>query len=381
MLNKRQYDIFRIEMRKKLFKEIVLTGGPCAGKTTGLGYLQEKLMDRGFRVFVVPEVATMFIGGGVNDIVNIIKEHPEKYSKIEEQMLLTHKLLRKKFQDLASVFKDEKQVIIFDRGAMDVAAYTSKKHFKNILEKNHLTLRDVRDSYDAVIHLVTAARGAEKFYNNKNNEARWETLEEACRMDDKTLNSWIGHQHLRIVDNSTGFEKKMKRLLGMVSKILEIPVSLEIERKFLLEGKPDLNSKHFKNSRKVLIEQMYLKSPDKNQVRIRKRSQDNFSTYYKTRKANINSRVRNETEELISELEYARLKKFKDSGTRVIKKERHCFVYKHQYFELDVFLEPKNVKGLCLLEIELTEENDRVELPPFLKIKKEVTEDPNYTNY
>lgn len=39
-------------------KEIVVTGGPCAGKTTGLSYVQQKLMDRGWRPFIVPEVAT-----------------------------------------------------------------------------------------------------------------------------------------------------------------------------------------------------------------------------------------------------------------------------------------------------------------------------------
>ena len=44
-------------------KEIVLTGGPCSGKTTAHAYLREKLMDFGWRVFFVPESATMIIGG------------------------------------------------------------------------------------------------------------------------------------------------------------------------------------------------------------------------------------------------------------------------------------------------------------------------------
>jgi chromosome condensin MukBEF complex kleisin-like MukF subunit len=38
-------------------------------------------------------------------------------------------------------------------------------------------LRDNR--YEAVIHLVTAADGAEKFYDSLSNEARYETPEEA----------------------------------------------------------------------------------------------------------------------------------------------------------------------------------------------------------
>lgn len=50
---------------QKSATEIVLTGGPCAGKTTALSYISEKLMDKGFRVFIVPEVATMLINGGI----------------------------------------------------------------------------------------------------------------------------------------------------------------------------------------------------------------------------------------------------------------------------------------------------------------------------
>jgi len=65
-------------MLEKQSKEIVLTGGPCGGKTTGLSYISEKLMDWGFRVFIVPEVATMIIGGGIPDIEQIAKKDSQQ---------------------------------------------------------------------------------------------------------------------------------------------------------------------------------------------------------------------------------------------------------------------------------------------------------------
>ena len=37
--------------------KFVITGGPCAGKTTAMERLQVFLRERGFRVFVVPEAA------------------------------------------------------------------------------------------------------------------------------------------------------------------------------------------------------------------------------------------------------------------------------------------------------------------------------------
>lgn len=43
---------------------ICLTGGPCAGKTTALTTLNQVLVQRGFRVYVVPEAATMLMKGG-----------------------------------------------------------------------------------------------------------------------------------------------------------------------------------------------------------------------------------------------------------------------------------------------------------------------------
>ena len=48
--------------------KFVVTGGPCAGKTTAMERLQVYLRERGFRVFVVPEAATMlFINGASPD--------------------------------------------------------------------------------------------------------------------------------------------------------------------------------------------------------------------------------------------------------------------------------------------------------------------------
>ena len=47
-------------------QRFVLTGGPCAGKTTALARLSQFLRSRGFNVFIVPEAATMLWSGGAN---------------------------------------------------------------------------------------------------------------------------------------------------------------------------------------------------------------------------------------------------------------------------------------------------------------------------
>jgi hypothetical protein len=57
-----------------------------------------------------------------------------------------------------------------------------------------ISARDQR--YTAVLHLVTAANGAEPFYTLENNETRLESAEEARRLDDRVLRAWVGHPRL-----------------------------------------------------------------------------------------------------------------------------------------------------------------------------------------
>lgn len=63
-----------------------------------------------------------------------------------------------------------------------------------------MQLRDRR--YEAVIHLVTAAQGAVEFYTSQNNEARYETVNEAQALDQKLINAWVGHPHFSIIQNN-----------------------------------------------------------------------------------------------------------------------------------------------------------------------------------
>jgi len=79
-------------------------------------------------------------------------------------------------------------------------------------------LRDNR--YDQIIHMVTAANGAEKYYTLDTNSVRTEGLELAREIDKKCANAWLGHPYLNVIDNSTDFEMKIARVLQVL--LLEI---------------------------------------------------------------------------------------------------------------------------------------------------------------
>lgn len=366
-------------MKSSRVKEIVVTGGPCAGKSQGLQYVAAELWKLGVRAFVVPEIPTEYITRGVPDIVMIKKNKLSQFCEIERQILLGYMARRQEYHGLASVFAHESCVILFDRGPMDIAAYIPNSYFEDMLYDERLTYFEARDSFDAVIHLVTAANGAEEFYTTDNNDARYETLAEARLSDDKTLRAWLGHPHLKIIDNSTDFEEKKKRLLRAVLKALGTPVPVEIERRFLLKNLPDFLAPPLRNAPHFLIEQMYLVLPGGEKVRIRKRSQGNYSHHSKTVKRPLTERSRIEEEVDIGAVAYRNLSVFKDPNSTVIRKHRTYFLFNNQYFELDIF--QVHAAGLAILEIELTEECDVVELPRFLSIEREITGEPHYSNY
>ena len=63
---------------------------------------------------------------------------------------------------------------------MDGSAYTDENVWQAILDETGWSTMQLRDRrYEAVIHLVTAAKGAEEFYTTTNNEARYESINEA----------------------------------------------------------------------------------------------------------------------------------------------------------------------------------------------------------
>lgn len=355
---------------KRRVWHLALTGGPCAGKTTALAYLTEKLNNLGFRVVVVPEAATLLIQSGIAPWV--IGGQTFQRSIIELILSMEDIMAR-----AGSEFSGRGVVFIHDRGIPDGRAYVSAQEFNAILSEFATNIPAIRDKrYDAVFHLRTAALGAEAFYTLATNTARRETVAEARALDEKTLSAWVGHSHLRIIGNETGFEEKLRRLYQEVCMVLGIPVPIEIERKFLIE--PFNVSGSLSLWQSVDVEQIYLISPVPGQeLRVRKRGQDGYFVFYRTTKRDLGNSERAETEGQIDEREYLWSGQFQAPETRIIRKVRTCFVHADQYFEYDRFLDPA---GLHLLEIELTDRNDTIAIPGFIRVLREVTDDPAYKN-
>lgn len=349
--------------------KLCITGGPCSGKTSGMVRLSEKLSEKGFYPLIVPEAATLLMSGNISPVVWPRRE-------FQTEVLRTMLGLEESFMRAAESKANLKPVLLCDRGAAEVKAYAPEEgDWLPALKANGIhSFVEARDQrYDAVFHMVTAARGAESFYTLANNKTRRETLAEARAIDDRTLAVWTGAPHLRVIDNTHGdFEGKLKKLEQEVCAALGIPVPLEIEKKYLCEPGIPPHAQH------IEIEQVYLLAPGSDQIRVRKRGQHGAYTYYRTEKRHIVPGVREEKERRITAEQYAWSMQFMRPDTKPLRKTRVCFVYESQYFELDII--PRKSGDLYLLEIELTDQAAQVKIPPFIKVIKEVTDDEEYTN-
>jgi CYTH domain-containing protein/transcriptional regulator with XRE-family HTH domain len=360
------------EQKNVKVSKIVLTGGPCAGKTTALNWINNYFSKRGYTVLFVPETATELISNGVAPWTcgtnYDYQTFQVRLQKVKEQI----------FDEAARTMKNNKILIVCDRGVLDNKAYMKEAEFKRILKDFGTSEVKERDSYDAVFHLVSAAKGKENVYTLSNNTARTETVEEARKLDDKIISAWTGHPHFRIIDNSTEFEEKLERLLKEITSFLGEPEPLEIERKFLIYYPSIKELESMPNCTKVDIIQTYLKSENDVERRVRARGIDGDYIYYLTEKKKISGLKRVETERRLTQDEYLQLLMQTDNRLHPIHKTRYCLSDNNQYFEIDIYPEWDNQ---AIMEIELSSEDQKINPPSFIKIIEDVTADESYKNY
>ena len=347
--------------------KIVITGGPCGGKSTAMSRIQDEFTKKGYKVMFIAESATEFITSGLTPDIPSFQE-----------CLMKYQIAKEKYYEEAAKDIDGKVLLVLDRGTIDNKVYMSDEKFNNMMKNLNTSEVELRDNYDAVFHLVTAAKGAREFYTLANNPARSESADEAAATDDRLIAAWTGHPHFRIIDNSTDFNAKIDRLIKEIAFFLGEPEPYEIERKFLIKY-PDINwLESLPNCQKIYIIQTYLKSANPNEeVRIRQRGLNGNYIYTKTTKKKISDIKRMEIEKRLSQKEYLTLLMEANPAKRQIRKTRYCLSYNNCYLEIDVypFWDDK-----AILEIELANEDDKISIPSEIEIIKEVTDDDSYKN-
>lgn len=354
-----------------MVKRIVITGGPCAGKSTALPILAEHLRGLGLNVITMSETATDLMRSGFAP--DAMKSRVDFQSLNIEFMVTKMRL----FEYASANLPSDNTVILCDRGLCDCSTYMSDSVFCEQLARHGLTAVTARDSYDAVFHMESCAKCAPHAY--RNDDIRHESIREASELDEAAMRAWVGNPHWRMVsDDGSGFDAKINDLKKKVTAFLGIPKSLEIERKFLISYPDLLNLSKRYICKTVDIKQTYISLPSGNKSRIRMRGDGDDLVYIMTTKKKISNIVREETEEQITRDKYENLLQYADPSGNPIIKKRMCIIANGKYFELDLF---PFWQDRAILEIELDSESEEFVIPDGIHVIREVTHDPAYSNF
>ena len=356
-------------------KKIVLTGGPCAGKTTALVKITEYFSGFGYKVFNVPEVPTIYSTAGWN----YLTPNRDLYYQGERAILETQLFLENQFMRLAEVCT-KPVLIVCDRGAMDISAYIKPEEWLEITAMAGTSPNELIERYDAVLHLVSAADGAEQYYTTATNATRYEQANEeglriARELDKKVIKAWTGHPHLRVINNHVDFENKLNRVLNEISKVVGLPQPPQEERVYRVEITGEIPE-----CSESEITQTYLVAEPGCEVRLRRRqwSGGKVVNVHRSKKRISETEVI-ETERHIDNNLYEQMLQQADPYRQPIRKRRQSFIWKGQFFQIDTFLTPVN--DLVMMETKGVAEQETINFPPFVKVIEEVTGNQTYYNY
>lgn len=221
---------------------IVLTGGPCAGKSSALEHLTRAATAAGYDVYAAPEVATLLFNSGVQLPSKSDKDFERKLDVFQHSVLAMQLQMERSITDIASS-TGRPSIIVFDRGLVDGKAYVSAEQWRKLTEeteasapgldkpRKHITEEYMLARYNLIVHLVTAADGAPKFYkfgkvkdDSGRDVIRGEPPELAIELDKKLQKAWSSHTRSVVIPNGPdGFPGKLSRcteaILGVAMEI------------------------------------------------------------------------------------------------------------------------------------------------------------------
>jgi CYTH domain-containing protein len=291
----------------------------------------------------------------------------------------------------------ERCIVLCDRGTMDCRSYMPEEEWEQVMGEmgtNTLAMRDER--YDIVVHLVTAANGADQFYTTEGHAARSEPPEYAKELDQRIKNNWVGHPCFHVVDNGTDFRGKIRRVMSTICKFVGLQGEVGMsKRKFLVspasivkvepkDAGSDADRVEFPKEityKRFVVDHDYILRPEQDashQLRLRRRGLNGQFTYsYTLRYPDLHGQ-RVELKRLVNRREYFDLLLQKDPAAQTVSKKRYSFLWQNCYMELDQFVSPH--KGLFLLEFYAEKGADVSKmLPTFWQYEGEVTNDARYS--
>lgn len=189
---------------------IVLTGGPCSGKSTAIERLKSEFPGV---LHCVPETATIVI-----DRVGASPPVGDESGIRRFQRVIYR--VQCGFEEVSMIHACRKQMhaMLLDRGTVDGAAYLEggNREFEDVC------LTDTSSEYARYAGVIVLDVPPRDVYESQkeNNPARGETYEQATELGEKILEVWSGHPDMVHVRNQGSFEEKYATIRDTVESIL-----------------------------------------------------------------------------------------------------------------------------------------------------------------
>jgi predicted ATPase len=196
--------------------KMVLTGGPCAGKTSCLRAIREQF---GEQVVTVPEAATLLLDSGLP---------PPSHERVENlaegwvhsfqgAILSLQQVLEETCERLA--WNCQARLLVCDRGLLDGAAYWPSGR-EAFLRHFGLSAEDCFARYRRVLHLQSLAEAHPHLYGAHNNAIRYEAVTDALSVEQKVRAAWEGHPGLIVIPAEGEPQVKIERVLEHIRVLL-----------------------------------------------------------------------------------------------------------------------------------------------------------------
>lgn len=217
-MNRTIYNLQKEEYRK--IRRVVITGGPCGGKTTATNAAKVAVA---LNATFVPEGATMLLRGDPG--VRFPRPGVEVpwtqtwQDHFENACLPLQFSLEETFGLVAENYGHD--LLVCDRGILDCGAY-----LENGLEDlagYGIDIEAAMSRYDVVLHLESLATFDAQKYEAlaSSNPSRFEPVGRAYEVEHRTREVWGGHPGWMFLGGDLGIDGKIKRVVDTLKNLSE----------------------------------------------------------------------------------------------------------------------------------------------------------------
>ena len=146
-------------MGNKSVRMIVVTGGTQSGKSDLIEWINREFSKNGFTVLTISDTAADIVGGGII---------PDQFINDVSFPTLLYELQHAKetaYKKAAYHMTAGSILIVCERTIQDYKAFIGDELYDEVLKSYGVEEREILGRYDAVIHMVTSAKGAREFYS------------------------------------------------------------------------------------------------------------------------------------------------------------------------------------------------------------------------